>query len=111
MASLLEINLRNILRQAYLPDRDTVVNDVPILHDHGCQTGCRGQIRPRMQPFQTLLNFALALWLGSINPALATDVVRQEPPFAARAQAVRAPYVPVSYTHLDVYKRQSVAAR
>ncbi len=47
-----------------------------------------------MQPFQTLLNFALALWLGSINPALATDVVRQEPPFAARAQAVRAPYVP-----------------
>lgn len=94
MASLLEINLRNILRQAYLPDKGTVVNDAPVLHDHACKSGCRGQIRPRIQLFQTLLNFALLLWLNSINPALATDIVRQEPPFAMHTQAIHAPYIP-----------------
>ena len=93
MASLLETNLLNILRQAYLPDRGTGINDAPILHDHACKSGCQSQMRPRFQHFETLLNVALALLLSSINPALATEIVRLEPPFAAHAQSIRSPYV------------------
>lgn len=51
-------------------------------------------MRPRFQRFQAMLSIALLIWLNLMNPALATEIVRQEPPFASHAQSIRSPYVP-----------------